>query len=68
MRRFVRASLVLLVLAAGMVVPTTAAQACSCARVSDERMLRFSDAVFYGEVAGRSPVREDQSQVPQTFL
>lgn len=62
MRRFVRAGLVVLVMLAGMVLPTTAAQACLCAQMSDDRAFRSSDAVFYGEVVRRSPSKDDLVQ------
>ncbi|HEX5018518.1 MAG TPA: hypothetical protein VFX15_13145, partial [Actinomycetes bacterium] len=53
MRGAVRVVLVLAVLGAGIVLPGTVAQACSCVAAGEAKYLQWADAVFYGEVIDR---------------
>lgn len=53
MRDAARVGMVLAVVVAGIVLPGPAAQACSCAAVSDDKALGWSDAVFTGEIVDR---------------
>ena len=53
MRRAVRVVMLLAVVSASLVLPGTAAQACSCAMVSEEDVFSGIDAVFLGTIQSR---------------
>lgn len=61
MRRIARAGVVLLVLMAGIVVPMTAAQACSCAMGGPPQLEKWAGAVFTGEIVDRTGARTVRS-------
>ena len=70
MRQIGRAGAVLLVLMAAIVVPTTAAQACSCAMGQPQQLMKWADAVFIGEVVDRTgarTVKSGQAYGPGSF-
>lgn len=70
MRRIGRAAVVLLVLLAGIVVPTTAAQACSCAMGKPPELMKWPGAVFTGEIVdrtGQRKVKSGQAYAPGSF-
>ena len=59
MRYVVRVAMVLAVLCAGIVLPGTAAQACSCTMGDEDQYLEWADATFAGEIVGREVVIRD---------
>ena len=59
MRYAVRVAMLLAVLCAGIVLPGTAAQACSCAMGDEDQYLESADAAFAGEIVGREVVFRD---------
>ena len=59
MRYAVRVAMLLAVLCAGIVLPGTAAQACSCVMGGEDRYLASADAAFVGEIVGREVIRRD---------
>ena len=54
MRRVARVGMVLAVLFAGIVLPGSAAQACSCAIGTPTQSANRADAVFFGEIVDRT--------------
>lgn len=61
MRRIGQAGVVLLLLVAAIVVPTTAAQACSCAMGQPQQLEKWAGAVFTGEIVDRTGARKVKS-------
>ena len=56
MRYAVRVVLLLAVAAAGVVLPGTAAQACSCVMAGAAQQLEWADAVFTGEIVDKGAI------------
>ncbi|MFL6182174.1 MAG: hypothetical protein ACJ73J_07660 [Actinomycetes bacterium] len=59
MRYVVRVAMLLAVLCAGIVLPGTAAQACSCMMGDENQYLDWADATFAGEIIDREVVIRD---------
>jgi len=60
MRHVARVGMVLTILFAGIVLPGSAAQACRCAPGKPPERVERADAVFYGEIVDRTPIRPDE--------